>query len=121
LGKVSTDWQPEEGLEAHRHAWPSRVELGIHDLRSWGRNWSRKVRETWNSGGLQGHEGGSGHLLSGAREAWLAPNVPFATVLPLHVPCRRPEIGFVFRLDSGEGAWPKPLLRRQIAPPIEGR
>src|SRR5208337_1450264 len=46
LGKVSTDCQPEEGLEAHRHAWPSRVELGIHDLRSWGRNWSRKVRET---------------------------------------------------------------------------
>jgi hypothetical protein len=26
-----------------------RVELGIHDLRSWGRNWSRKVRETRSS------------------------------------------------------------------------
>src|SRR5271157_2279611 len=77
-----------------------RVELGLHDLRSWGRNWSRKVRETWNSGGLQGHEGGRGHLLSGAPEAWLAPNVPVATVLPLHAPCRRPENGFVFRLDS---------------------
>src|SRR5271157_2637243 len=53
-----------------------RVELGLHGLRSWGRNWSRKVRETWNSGGLQRHEGGRGHLLSGAREARLAPNVP---------------------------------------------
>jgi len=63
-----------------------RVELGIHGLRSWGRNWSRKVRETWNSGGLQGHEGETGHLLSGAREAWLAPNAHLATVLPPPVP-----------------------------------
>src|SRR5271157_1011347 len=35
-----------------------RVELGIHGPRSWGRNWSRIVRETRNSGGLQSHEGG---------------------------------------------------------------
>jgi len=63
-----------------------RVELGLHGLRSWGRNWSGKVRETWNSGRLQGHEGGRGHLLSGARETWLAPNVHLATVLPPHAP-----------------------------------
>ena len=37
-----------------------------------------------------------GHPFSGVREAWLAPNVPLATVLTLHAPCRRPEIGFVF-------------------------
>jgi len=61
-----------------------RIELGIHGLRSWSRNWSRKVRATRNSGGLQGHEGGRDHPLSGVREAWLAPNVPLATVLPLH-------------------------------------
>ena len=42
-----------------------------------------------------------GHLLSGAREAWLAPNVPFATVLPPHATCRQPEIGFVLLLDFG--------------------
>src|SRR5271157_1878415 len=63
-----------------------RVELGIHGLRSWGRNWSRKVRETWNSGGLQGHEGETGHLLSGTRETWLAPNDHLATLLPPHAP-----------------------------------
>ena len=33
-----------------------RLELGIHGLKSWDRNWQRKVRETRNSGGLQGHE-----------------------------------------------------------------
>ena len=76
------------------------IQLGIHGLKSWGRNWSRKVRETRSSSGLQGHEGGRGHPISGIREAWLAPNVPLATVLPPHAPCRRPEIGFVFRLDS---------------------
>src|SRR5271166_2114393 len=40
-----------------RKCW-QRLELGIHGPRSWGRNWSRKVRETRNSGGLQSHEGG---------------------------------------------------------------
>src|SRR5208337_3925282 len=34
-----------------------------------------------------------GYLLSGGPEAWLAPNVPFAAGLPLHAPCRRPEMG----------------------------
>jgi hypothetical protein len=34
-----------------------RLELGIHGLKSWDRNWQRKVRETRNSGGLQGHKG----------------------------------------------------------------
>ena len=50
LGKVSTDCQPEEGIEAHRHAWPSRVELGIHGLKSWGRKWSRKGRSLYTKG-----------------------------------------------------------------------
>src|SRR5271157_4711669 len=63
-----------------------RVELGLHGLRSWGRNWSGKVRETWNSGRLQGHEGGSGHPPSRTRETWLAPKVHLATVLPPHAP-----------------------------------
>src|SRR5271165_5431322 len=36
------------------------------------------------------------YLLSGVRKASLAPNLPLATVLPLHAPCRQPEIGFVF-------------------------
>src|SRR5208337_4252503 len=35
---------PSEGTKC----W-QRVELGIHGLRSWGRNWSRKVRETRSS------------------------------------------------------------------------
>src|SRR5271157_535210 len=50
------------GVQAARNA-PSedrkcwqRVELGIHGPRSWGRNWSRKVRETQSSGGRQGRE-----------------------------------------------------------------
>ena len=38
----------------------------------------------------------SASLLAGVRETWFAPNVPLAIVLPLHAPCRRPEIGFVF-------------------------
>ena len=67
------------------------------------RKLSRKVREMRSSGGPQGHEGGRGHPLSSVREAWLASNVPLATVLPLHAPCRQPEIGFVllarFRLE----------------------
>ncbi len=33
-----------------------RAELEVHNLRSWGRKLSRKVRETRSSGGLQGHE-----------------------------------------------------------------
>jgi hypothetical protein len=33
-----------------------RAELDVHNLRSWGRKLSRKVRETRSSGGLQGHE-----------------------------------------------------------------
>src|SRR5208337_2599243 len=49
-----------------------RVELGLHCLRSSGRNWSRKVRETRNSGGLQGHEGGRGHPFSGTKETSVA-------------------------------------------------
>src|SRR5271157_4030126 len=80
--------------ERGQKCW-QRLELGIHGLRSWGRRLSRKVRETRSSGGLQGHEGGTGLPLSSVREAWLASNVPLATVLPLHAPCRRPEIGFV--------------------------
>jgi len=43
---------------------------------------------------------GGGHPFSGTWEAWLAPNVLLATLLSPHVPCRRPEIGFVFRVDS---------------------
>ena len=39
------------------------------------------------------------HPLSGTWEAWLAPNVLRATLLSPHVTCRRPEIGFVFRVD----------------------
>ena len=73
--------------------WWQHIELDIHGLRSWGRNWSRKVRETRSSGGLQGHEGGTGPPTFGRREAWLAPNVPFAAGPPLHAPCRRPEMG----------------------------
>src|SRR5208283_273546 len=45
-------------------------------------------------------EGAEGATLSGTWEAWLAPNVLLATLLSPHVPCRRPEIGFVFRVDS---------------------
>src|SRR5208337_2017979 len=37
--------------------------------------------------------GGRSNPLSGGREAWLASNVPFAAGLPLHAPCRRPEMG----------------------------
>src|SRR5208337_3818158 len=73
-----------------RKCW-QRVELGLHGLRSWGRNWSRKVRETWNSGRLQGHEGETGHLLSGTRETWLAPNDHLATVLPPHASRSTPD------------------------------
>src|SRR5271157_1690902 len=52
----------KRGVQAARNA-PSedrkcwqRVELGIHGLKSWNRNWSRKVRETRSSGGLQDPE-----------------------------------------------------------------
>src|SRR5208282_4197406 len=82
-----------------RKCW-QRVELSIHGLRSWGRNLSRKVRETRSSSGLQGYEGGTGPPTFGRPGSVVGPNVPFATGLPLHVPCRRPGNGFVFRLDS---------------------
>src|SRR5271166_3233796 len=46
---------PRNAPSEDRKCW-QRVELGIHGWRSWGRNWSRKVRETRNSGDLQGYE-----------------------------------------------------------------
>ena len=43
------------GPSEDRKCW-QRVELGIHGLKSWGRNWSRKVRETRNSRGQKRSE-----------------------------------------------------------------
>ncbi|SRR5208337_1642668 len=88
-----------------------RVELGLHGLRSSGRNWSRKVRQTRNSGGLQGHEGGRGHLLSGVPEASLAPNVPQAEVSKPREPGCRLAAQYahgncVIPIIVGQETWP---------------
>jgi len=56
------DWGPNPAGPPNRllETLSQHIELGIHGLRSWGRNWSRKVRETRSSSGVQGHEGGRG-------------------------------------------------------------
>ena len=61
---------PENAPSEDRKCW-QRIELGIHGLKSWGRNWARKVRETRSSGGLQGHEGGrTTHFRASGKRDW---------------------------------------------------
>ena len=43
------------GPSADSKCW-QRIELGIHGLKSWDRNWSRKVRETRSSSSQKGPE-----------------------------------------------------------------
>ena len=71
-----------------RKCW-QRIELGIHGLKSWGRNWSRKagrVHRACDDAALSISVRlcDASYLLSSVREALLAANVPLATVLPPH-------------------------------------
>src|SRR5271166_609079 len=81
------------GPSEDRKCW-QRVELGIHGLKSWGRNWSRKagrVRRACEDAPLSISVRlcDASYLLSSVREAWLAANVPLATVLPPHAVGRK--------------------------------
>ena len=49
--------EPRNGLSEDRKCW-QRVELGIHDLKRWGRNRYRKVRETRSSSSRKRSERG---------------------------------------------------------------
>src|SRR5271165_7175707 len=73
------------GPSEDRKCW-QRVELGIHGLKSWGRNWSRKagrVRRACDDAPLSiSVRLCDAPYLAGARETWLAPNVPLEPVLP---------------------------------------
>ncbi len=77
-----------------------RAELGIHGLRSWGRNLSRKVRETRSSSSLQGHEGGTGPPTFGRPGSVVGPQRPLRRWSPAPRPLPPSGNGFVFRLDS---------------------
>src|SRR5208337_3800516 len=79
------------GPSEDRKCW-RRVELGIHCLNRWTVNCQEKSEKRGVQATFKVTKAERGHLLSGAREALLAPNVPFAAGLLLHVPCRRPEI-----------------------------
>ncbi len=84
-----------------------RVELGIHGLKSRGRNWSRKVRETRSSSSQTGacaRRDRKQAFLSVTSSPLLGVTQPNRLISHLHASyCRRPEIGFVllarFRLD----------------------
>jgi len=96
------------GSSANRKYW-QRFELGIHGVKSWGRNWNRQVRETRSSSSPKRFEpaahpcrgpvtkpeitrSGRVHQLSGARETWLAPNDLRAPVLPPHASRPTPHV-----------------------------
>jgi hypothetical protein len=86
------------GPSEDRKSW-QHIELGIHGLRSWGRNWSRKVRETRSSSDVQGHEGGRRPPTFGRPGSVVGPQRPLRRWSP--APRALPSgNGFVFRLDS---------------------
>src|SRR5271165_2880716 len=83
------------GPSEDRKCW-QRVALGIHGLRSWGRNWSRKVRETRSSRGPRGRVA-PGEQSPGATR-------------PLGLPrWQGNSLALGSPLRSGESAWPKSL------------
>ena len=87
------------GPSEDRKSW-QHIELGIHGLRSWGRNWSRKVRETRSSSDVQGHEGGRRPPTFGRPGSVVGPQRPRRRWSPTPRPLPPSGNGFVFRLDS---------------------
>ena len=89
-----------------------RAELGIHGLN----RWTVKCIEMYENRGVQAAfkvtTAERDHRHSGAREALLAPDVPFAAGLPHHVPCR------VLKLALFSGSIPHWLVPSHNMPTI---
>src|SRR5271157_2650677 len=87
------------GPSEDRKSW-QHIEPDIHGLKSWGRNWSRKVRETRSSSDVQGHEGGRRPPTFGRPGSVVGPQRPRRRWSPAPRPLPPSGNGFVFRLDS---------------------
>ena len=102
----------KRGVQAARNA-PSEdrkcwqlLELGIHGLRSWGRNWSRKSPRNTEFRRPSRSRRRKGPPTFERPRSVVGPqrSLGHCSPAPRHAPCRRPEIGFVlparFRLYS---------------------